>query len=121
MSEHAVAHTDELEDGDRILTEIEGREIAVYQVDGEYRAYLNWCPHQAGPVCEGALSGTCESVYDEASLEWKTEWSEDKTVINCPWHGWEFDVTDGTLLARDDVSLASYSVTVEDGQILVEL
>jgi hypothetical protein len=39
--EYAVATADDLADGDRVVVEIDGREIGVFRLDGEYYAYPN--------------------------------------------------------------------------------
>jgi nitrite reductase (NADH) small subunit len=50
------------------------RIVAVFQVDGRYVAIDGICPHAGGPLASGCLNGT---------------------VVTCPWHGWQFDVTTG--------------------------
>lgn len=121
MSAHVIAHTDELGPGDRIVTEVEGREVAVFNLDGEYRAYLNWCLHQGGPVCEGTITGTIEASYDREAGETSLTWTRDGEVLMCPWHGWEYDVTTGECLSRRTHQLPSYPVSIRDDQIVIEL
>lgn len=121
MREHTVAQSDTLEDGDRLLVELQGREVCVFKVDGEIYAYLNWCPHMAGPCCEGKLTGKQEATYDREALELKREWTAENRVINCPWHGWQFDLETGECLSRSGNILPSYPVTEEDGEIIVSL
>lgn len=121
MEEHVIATTDELSKGDRKLVEIEGREIAVFYVDGEYHAYTNWCAHQAGPVCEGKLTGTSNAEFDRDSLTVDLEWCKEGEVLNCPWHGWEYDVTDGSCLSKEKVQLPSHSIKVENDEIIISL
>ncbi len=120
MREHVIAQTDELDEGERILAEVEGREIAVFNVDGEYKAYTNWCAHQAGPICEGTLTGTWEAEYDRENLEVCMEWCSENEVLSCPWHGWEYDVTDGESLTSD-AKLPSHPVRVDGGDIVVSV
>lgn len=121
MGEHIVAQADELAEGDRVLTEIEGREIGVFCVDGEYRSFVNWCVHQGGPICEGRLTGQQEAEFDRESLETDREWTDEDGVIACPWHGWEFDLESGENISREDIELPSYPVHVEDGNIIVTI
>ena len=121
MGRHAVAAAGELQDGDRKVVQIEGREVGVFNLDGEYYAYSNWCAHQSGPVCEGTITVTYEATFDRETLEYELQWSEDETVLNCPWHGWEYDVRNGECLSRESVELPSYPVTVENGDVVVEL
>lgn len=124
MAEHRDTVTldgDELEDGDRLFVEVDGRDIAVFNVDGEYYAYNNFCPHQAGPVCEGRISGTRAASFDRSDLEVSLEWEREGNICNCPWHGWEFDVTTGECLTDANARLIEYPVREEDGEIVVEL
>ena len=36
---------------------VNGREIGIYNLGGEYFALLNRCPHEAGPLCRGNVVG----------------------------------------------------------------
>lgn len=121
MSEHVVAKADEIAAGERLLVQLEGRDVAVFNVDGEYRAYTNWCPHQSGPVCEGNLTGTFEASFDGDALDTDLEWTREGCILNCPWHGWEFDVETGECLSRPKVTLVSHSVDVDGGDVVVSL
>ena len=121
MTEFVVAAADEVGDGERVVTELKGREIAVFNLGGEYRAYLNWCRHQGGPICEGNLTGTVEASYDRDSGETSLSWSREGEVLMCPWHGWEYDVTSGDCLSKRSVGLPSYPVEVRDGELIVTL
>ena len=118
---HVVASADELGAGDRLVTQIAGREVAVFNHDGEYYAYLNWCFHQGGPCCEGPISGTAQATYDRATRETTLTWEREGEILNCPWHGWEYDLTTGDCLSRRDVTLPSYPVEVRDGEIVVTM
>lgn len=121
MAEHAVAAADELSDGDRIVAQVAGREVAVFRHDGEYYAYLNWCAHQGGPCCEGTLTGTAVAEYDPETAETELRWEREGEILNCPWHGWEYDLRSGDCLSRRGVSLPAYPVEVRDGEIVVSL
>lgn len=121
MTEHTVASDEELNEGERLVVQLEGREIGVFRVDGELYAYNNWCAHQAGPICEGNVTGTTEATFDSDTLETKLEYKCDGEVLNCPWHGWEYDLTSGDCLSRNGVQLPSYPVEERDGDIVVTL
>ena len=120
MKDHVIGRTDELNEGERILAEIEGREIAVFNVDGEYKAYTNWCVHQAGPVCEGTLTGTWAAEYDPENLEVCMEWCSEDEILSCPWHGWEYDITNGESLTSK-ARLPSHPVRVDGEDIIVSI
>jgi nitrite reductase/ring-hydroxylating ferredoxin subunit len=75
----------------------DGREVALYNVNGEFYAIENFCPHKGAPLAEGIL---CEHV------------------IECNWHGWQFDVRTGDCLTVPE-KLKTYEVSVEDGVIKI--
>ena len=113
---HHVIAADDIADGERIIVDITGREIAVFHSNGEFYALSNYCTHQGGPACEGLLSGTLD--VDESD---ELVWACDDEIVACPWHGWEFDITDGTHTASDDYRLPTYDVHILDGELYVEL
>lgn len=119
MSEHIVASEGDLESGERLVVELEGQKIGIFKIDDEYCAYRNWCPHQGGPVCDGSLTGTQESSFDRENLELELQQTREDRVLNCPWHGWEFDVDTGESLSPRKARLLSYEVSVVDGDIVV--
>ena len=74
-----VADVDELPPG-RVKTVTAGtHSMALTNIDGEFTAMDNRCPHQGGPLGEGSIEtgsdGTC--------------------MLRCPWHGHDFDLKTG--------------------------
>jgi 3-phenylpropionate/trans-cinnamate dioxygenase ferredoxin subunit len=90
MAKHIVATTAEIPPGGRKIVEVAGRSIGVFNLDGEFLALRNRCPHQGGPLCEGGLSGLVE-----AALPGEYRYSRRGEMLRCPWHGWEFDLRTG--------------------------
>lgn len=121
MARHEVIAAGELGEGDRVLVDVEEREIAVFRLEDDYYAYANWCPHQGGPLCEGKLTGHQEAQFDRETLEVDLSWSKDERIVACPWHDWTFDLTTGENIPRSDVQLPSYDVWEEDGVVVVEV
>ena len=121
MAEHDVGDAADLGAGDALVVELEGREVAVFNLDGEYRALLNWCAHQGGPACEGPLGGTYEATFDREALEVERRWVRAGRVVTCPWHGWEYDVGTGECLSAPQYRLPTYPVRVDDGRLVVVL
>lgn len=119
MTEHRIATVEELGQNGRVIVEVEGREICVFKHGDELYAYLNWCPHQSGPVCEGPLHGQWEASYDRENLELEKTWSEEDAVINCPWHGWQFNLENGECLSDSSARIPSYPVREQDGDIII--
>ena len=88
---HEVCWVEDLQPGEREMVEVEGLSIGVFNVDGEYHAIANVCPHQLAPLCLGKVTGemTAEKVGDFQLIR-------EGEIIQCPWHGWKFDIRDGT-------------------------
>jgi len=113
---HLVARRSQFEKVDRIVTEIDGREIAVFELDGEFHALANYCVHQGGPLCEGIRSGALTT-----NEEFELEYSCDGAVVSCPWHGWEFDIRTGEHLAQTDYKTPTYEVVLDGEDVYVRL
>lgn len=99
----------------RIITEVDGEEIAVFRHEGEYYALANYCIHQAGPLCEGGLTG--QTGTDDDNWDWT--YDDEQKCIMCPWHGWTFDITDGKSVKDSSYSVPSYNVVVEDETVYI--
>ena len=114
---YVVASTDQFQPGDRIIVDIGGRSIGVFNVDGDYFALRNRCPHQGGALCEGKLWGALK-----ASVPGEFSYDTRKEILTCPWHGWEFDVRTGQSWC-DPVRLRvrRYDVSVADGRTLTQV
>lgn len=110
-----VASTDEVQSGERMLVDISGREIAVFNVDGEFYALANYCVHQGGPICEGQISGAL--LEEDGELIWDRE----DEFVSCPWHGWEFEIESGKHITNEEYRLPRYDVVVRDGDIYVDI
>jgi nitrite reductase (NADH) small subunit len=93
-----VAETNEIPTGQGKCVEVNGQQIAVFNVDGTFYAMDGVCPHQGGPLGEGELEGK---------------------VVTCPWHGWEYDVTTGISTLDDDIKQDQFEVQVNGNDILV--
>ncbi len=96
-----VAEVTELGPGEGKTVEVEGVNLALFNVDGTYFAIANACTRVGGPLGEGALIGK---------------------EVTCPLHGAQFDVTSGKVLggpARSDVK--SFPVSLEGDDVMVEV
>ena len=111
-----VARASELPPGERRLVEVKGHSIGVFNVNGEFIAVLNLCPHELAPVCRGRVGGTTLP-----SPPGTFRWGREGEILACPWHGWEFDLLTGKALADQRVRLRRYPVTVTDDTIYITL
>jgi nitrite reductase/ring-hydroxylating ferredoxin subunit len=115
MARYIVGTTEEILPGQRKIVEIGGRTVGVFNVNGEYFAVLNRCPHQGGSLCSGRQSGV---VTSNRPGEYVT--SRAGEIIRCPWHGWEFDLRTGqSWFDPRAVRVRRYDVSVEPGSVLV--
>lgn len=89
--------------------------VGLYNVQGDYYAVTNYCPHRGGPLCRGVVTGTIEA----GSAFHEVRWVRDGEILRCPWHGWEFDIRTGRSLAYPDKAIRMYPVSVEDGLVVV--
>ena len=116
MSRHIVANVDDIPPGKRMLVNVKGREIGIFNVDGEYLAISNRCPHEGASLCKGRIVGLVES-----SEPGSYQFSRRGELLRCPWHGWEYDVKTGQSW-YDPVHprVRQYPVAIETGRVLVE-
>jgi thiamine pyrophosphate-dependent acetolactate synthase large subunit-like protein/nitrite reductase/ring-hydroxylating ferredoxin subunit len=103
---HRVADLDELPPG-RVKTVTAGvHSMALANIDGEYTAMGNRCPHQGGPLGEGSIETGAEG----------------QCWLRCPWHGWDFDPKTGLPPGgHEDSGQQLYPVDVREDGIYVGL
>ena len=102
MSEFVrVAGVSELPRGSKRLLDIDGRAVALFNVDGTIYAIDDVCTHDGGPLADGELQG-CEVV--------------------CPRHGARFDVRTGAALCMPAFeAVKTHEIRIENGAVFVRL
>lgn len=75
----------------------DGRALAVFDVDGEYRVIDARCPHARGPLGEGAI--------------------EDGYTLVCPGHRFRYDLRSGACANHNRYDLRFFPVEVRDGVV----
>jgi len=120
MTEHHVGQIADVPPGESTTVEADGLDLCLFNVDGEFYALPNRCPHQQGPLCEGQIKSRGTAVADESSA-FRPELRMRGEVVSCPWHQLEFHVPTGECLAFSDMDLPSYEITARDGDLFVEL
>jgi nitrite reductase (NADH) small subunit len=93
-----VAQLDDLAPGRSKKVTVNGRAIALFNVDGKFYAIHNSCPHEGGPLADGRLKGY---------------------VVACPWHDLAFDIRNGQGTDGGGYCVGSYEVRVEGPDIWV--
>lgn len=117
MTAHRVARVTDLPESGPLLVTVAGLEIGLFRVGDQVVAWRNHCPHMAAPVCRGVVSGT-----RLPSAVYTYRLGRDGEILQCPWHGWEFDLLSGEHLAGgSDARLRGYPVEVVDGDVYLHL
>lgn len=113
---YVVARAEEIPTGGRKIVEVSGQSVGVFNVEGDFFALRNRCPHQGGPLCEGKLWGSVE-----ASVPGEFRYRPHREILTCPWHGWEFDIRTGRSWCDPRrLRARGYDVSVVAGDLLVE-
>src|SRR5262245_596671 len=131
--QHVVARVADIPPGKRLIFDVAGRSIGVFNVGGTFFAVRNSCPHQGGPLCLGRTVGLATS-----SRPGEIEYSREGEILRCPWHGWEFDLATGRsvfdpsrtrvrsypveIVAEEEpeeLQAETYPVKIERGRIVV--
>jgi 3-phenylpropionate/trans-cinnamate dioxygenase ferredoxin subunit len=109
-----VAKMEELKNGAMKAVNVAGHQILLARVGDKYYAVDNLCTHMKGNLSQGKLEGT---------------------VVTCPLHGSQFDITNGRVVRwlkgglmskvgkalKSSKGLTVYNVKVEDGRVSVEV
>lgn len=95
-----VAQVHDIPPGTGRTVDVRGVWIALFNVDGTFYAIDNACPHAGGPLGEGKLNGT---------------------IIECPWHGWKFNVDSGERVGNSNFQIPCCEVRVVDNYIQIAL
>jgi nitrite reductase/ring-hydroxylating ferredoxin subunit len=113
---HVVAAVEEVPPGSRKHLNIEGREIALFNLGGEFFALGDKCPHESGSLCAGKIIGLAE-----ADTPGHYRLSRDGEFVKCPWHGWEFDIRTGQSWCDPTrTRVRAYETAVAAGESLVK-
>ncbi len=97
---HDVAACKEIPEGKVRCYVVEHRKVAVANIEGQWFAVDDACPHRGGPLSEGDVEG-CEIV--------------------CPWHFWSFDLRSGRHAGGSKFAVLTHDVRVANGRLLVRL
>ena len=98
---HEVPDSLDLATGETRFLTVNERGVFVHKNDsGELRLYDQRCPHQATLI-------TAESL--------------EKNTLNCPKHGWKFDITNGECIDKGDRPLKELNHKLENNRLFVYL
>jgi len=97
-----VANVSDLPSGSAMVVEVSGRQIALFNVAGEFYALDNICAHRGGPLGEGFV--------DNNNL-----------TVQCPWHGWTYNLANGASLIDPMARVEKFEVIVQGDEVKLSL
>ena len=102
MTKIKAGKTSEITPGKLVKVSVEGKDILISNINGDYFAMDDTCTHSGASLSEGKLEGN--------------------TLI-CGWHGAQFDCKSGKLekFPAKINDLKSYEIIVESDEIFVEV
>ncbi len=96
-----VAETTAIASGTAICVDLNGKKIALFNLNGEFYAIDDACTHRGGPLSEGPIDGC---------------------IVTCPWHAAAFDIKTGEASRSPATrAVATYRVYIEGTDIHIEL
>ena len=95
-----VATVEEIDPGTGSVVTADGKEIALFNLEGTYYAIDNTCKHLGGPLGEGDLEAE---------------------IVTCPWHGWEYNVKTGDCKMDATIRVETYPVQVQGTDVMVDV
>lgn len=116
MSWVEVAKVEDCEPGSMRLVEVAGKEVGLFNLDGQYYAVLNHCPHQGAPICKGRVKGRV--TFDSQG---RLTYDREAKILRCPWHHWEFDLDSGKALVPINQRIKRFPVKVWEGSIFLQV
>ena len=102
MGKIIAGKVSDIPSGKMIKISVDGKEIMIANIDGDFCAMDDTCTHSGSSLSEGSLEGC---------------------IVSCGWHKAEFDCKTGKLFkfpAKIN-DLESYNVTVESDNVFVEM
>ena len=106
---------DDFADGQARRVELAGRGLVVVRCGADIHLLRDICPHQGARLSDGQVTGTALECLPGAEIVL----GRDGEILSCPWHGWEFDLATGDMVADRKFRLRKYDVVEKDDGIYV--
>jgi len=79
---------------------MEEKPVALFNIDGEFIAMDNKCPHRGGSLGDGEIEGD---------------------IVTCPWHGWQFNCRTGKAVENDAIIVRTYEIENRSEGIFIKV
>ena len=97
---YAVASVGDVVEDEPIAVEVEGKKFGIYQIDNEYYAIDDICPHAYALLSQGFV---------------------DEDEVECPLHNAVFNIKTGKCIKEPGGDINTYQVKVIDDQINIKI
>jgi nitrite reductase/ring-hydroxylating ferredoxin subunit len=95
-----VALVSSIPQGRGLCIQVNGKEIALFRVNGGIYAIDNLCPHEGGSLADGEIKGK---------------------IVTCPLHAWTFDACTGCGIEPGDAQVARYETRIEKEDVFIKM
>ncbi|KAL6075505.1 Non-heme iron oxygenase ferredoxin subunit [Balamuthia mandrillaris] len=102
--------------GKGLQVEVQRHPLALYWYKEEVHAMDDSCPHDGGPLSEGDIEDLVGDGLSPSGAD-----ATKRSVVVCPWHGYKFDINDGTDVYGLACDLRIWRVEVRGDEIWVDL
>jgi len=101
MPEFKIARREEVAPGEGKTVRVEDRRIALFNLQGDFVAIDDACPHMRADLSSGQIEGR---------------------TVTCTWHGWQFDLDTGKCINVEWAKVRRYPIRLdgEDIHLTVE-
>ena len=97
---HKIGSINDYSNGNKWIIEINKKPIALFKYENKFYALKNGCMHQGFPLADGNLN---------------------KYMVECPLHGWVYDIRDGKCLSLGNRYTITYKIRIKDDDIEINL
>jgi nitrite reductase (NADH) small subunit/3-phenylpropionate/trans-cinnamate dioxygenase ferredoxin subunit len=95
-----IGTVNDFPEGEAAVVSVNGKDVAVFRVDGRFYAIDDLCPHMGASLSGGHVEGG---------------------VVTCPWHHWRFRLSDGAWADNPRVKTGCYPVHREGDGVWLEV
>ena len=118
LRSHDIGPVADFISGRLVRVVLGGRGIVVVRDGDRFYALRDACVHQGAKLSKGHLGGTAANCGVGDAITYV----RCGQILQCPWHGWEYDLVSGcSLVDPDRMRVKSYPVRIESGRVLVEV
>jgi nitrite reductase/ring-hydroxylating ferredoxin subunit len=94
-----VGRMEDFSKGKLAKVQVNGEDVVLANVEGRIYAIADSCTHSGAPLHEGELEGT---------------------IVICPWHGGQFDITTGKVMSPPPMKDAvTFDIEVKGSDVLL--